>query len=250
MAVERRPENRLLQSMPADAYASIEPHLRATSLRSGMLLHRAGDVLRDLYFPITCLISVTVTMRDGRTAETGVVGRREVAGINAFMGGSRETTQSEYVAQVPGDVVRLPADPLRSEFLANRALQDVLLRYAQAMFAQVTQNAACGALHTLDHRFARWLLEVRDRIGSDDLRITHEFVSQMLGVRRAGVTVLAGRFERQALIAHERGRIRILDGRGLEAAACECYAVVREEYDRLLIEEHESGPLRATPHVA
>ena len=239
-----RPANRLLESLPEDAYARIAPYLRTLSLTSGHVLHRPGQRIRDLYFPLDCLISITVTMRDGRTAETGVVGRREVVGINAFMGG-RETTQTEYVIQVAGEAVRVPADPLRDEFDTNVGLRDVLLRYTQAMFAQVTQNAACAALHGMEHRFARWLLEVRDRIGSDDLRITHEFVAQMLGVRRAGVTVLAGRFEKHGLIQHRRGHMLVIDPAGLEKAACECYGVVREEYDRLLIEERKALPSAA-----
>lgn len=236
MVEERRPPNRLLESLPEDAYARIAPYMRSVSLRSGELLHRAGESIRYLFFPLDCLISITVTMRDARTAETGVVGRREVVGINAFMGG-RETTQTEYVVQVAGEAVRVPARPLRDEFDTNLVLRDVLLRFTQAMFAQVAQNAACSSLHTLEYRFARWLLEVRDRIASDDLRITHGFVAQMLGVRRAGVTVIAGRFEAMGLIEHSRGHIRILDIALLEAAACECYGVVRDEYDRLLIAE-------------
>jgi CRP-like cAMP-binding protein len=233
MEVQHRPENRLLAALPRDAYAKIEPHLEWLSLERGLVLHRPGEAIRDLYFPLDAMISVTVTMRDGRTAETGVVGRREVVGINAFMGG-RETTQTEYVVQVPGEAVRVPADPLREEFDRNQALRGVLLRYTQAMFAQVTQNAACNGLHAMDQRFARWLLEVRDRIGSDELRLTHEFISEMLGVRRAGITQLSGKFARRGLIAHRRGLTRVVDGAGLEAATCECYAVVRDEYDRLL----------------
>jgi CRP-like cAMP-binding protein len=244
---QARPENRLLAALPRDAYARIEPHLEWRSLERGLVLHRPGEAIRDLYFPLDAMISVTVTMRDGRTAETGVVGRREVVGINAFMGG-RETTQTEYVVQVPGEAVRVPADPLREEFDRNQDLRAVLLRYTQAMFAQVTQNAACNGLHAMDQRFARWLLEVRDRIGSDDLCLTHEFIAEMLGVRRAGITQLSGTFERCGLIAHARGLTRIVDGAGLEAAACECYAVVRDEYDRLLGDTRgAAGPAGARP---
>jgi CRP-like cAMP-binding protein len=233
MNTQDRPENRLLAALPRDAYERIEPHLERRSLSRGVVLHRPGDAIRDLYFPIDCLVSITVTMRDGRTAETGVVGRREVVGINAFMGG-RETTQTEYVAQVPGEVVRVPADPLREEFDRNKGLRDVLLKYTQAMIAQISQNAACNRLHVLEQRYARWLLEVRDRIGSDDLRLTHEFISEMLGVRRAGISELSGEFEARGIISQSRGLTRILDGPGLEVVSCECYEVVRGEYDRLL----------------
>ena len=233
MHTQDRPENHLLAALPRDAYERIEPHLERHSLSRGAVLHRPGEAIRDLYFPISCLVSVTVTMGDGRTSETGVVGRREVVGINAFMGG-RETTQTEYVAQVPGDVVRVPADPLRDEFDRNKALRDVLLKYTQAMIAQISQNAACNRLHVLEQRYARWLLEVRDRIASDELRLTHEFIAEMLGVRRAGVTEVAGEFEARGIISQGRGLTRILDGLALGAVSCECYAVVKGEYDRLL----------------
>ena len=239
MYLANRPENHLLLSFPDDAYARVAPDLRYVTLRRGKILHRPGEEIRDLYFPLDALISITATMRDGRTAETGVVGRREVAGINAFMGG-RETTQTEYVVQVAGEAVRVPADPLREEFDRSKPLRAVLLNYTQAMFAQVTQNAACNGLHHLEQRFARWLLEVRDRIGSDELRLTHEFIGEMLGVRRAGVSEVSGRFEARGLIQQGRGWTRILDCAGLEAAACECYAVVRDEYDRLLVAERGS----------
>jgi CRP-like cAMP-binding protein len=233
MYLANRPENHLLLSFPDDAYARVAPDLRYVTLRRGKILHRPGEEIRDLYFPLDALISITATMRDGRTAETGIVGRREVVGINAFMGG-RETTQTEYVVQVEGGGVWVPAQPLRDEFDRNVELRATLLTYTQAMFAQVTQNAACNALHRLEQRFARWLLEVRDRSGSDDLRLTHEFMSEMLGVRRAGISQLSSRFEARGLIEPGRAHTRIVDGPGLEAAACECYSVLRDEYDRLL----------------
>ena len=233
MDSENRPENCLLAALPRDVYEQVEPHLERLSLERGTVLHRPGEAIRDLYFPLDCLVSVTVTLRDGRTAETGVVGRREVVGINAVMGGY-ETTQTEYVAQITGEAIRVPAAPLREAFDCSKELRDVLLKYTQALIAQISQNAACNALHTLEQRCARWLLEVRDRIGSDDLRLTHEFIAEMLGVRRAGVTEVSGKFERQELISSGRGRTRIVDGRGLEATSCECYQVVKEEYDRLL----------------
>lgn len=239
MIAAERPNNRLLVSLPDDAYERIAPHLQQMSLKRGHVLHRPGQEIRDLYFPLDCLISVTVTMRDGRTAETGVVGRREVVGINAFMGG-QETTQTEYVIQVDGDAVRVAADPLLEEFNVNAALRRVLLRYVQAMFAQVTQNAACNGLHSMEQRLARWLLEVRDRIDTDELRLSHEFISEMLGVRRAGITELSHSFEERGLIAQTRGLTRIVDGDGLQVVSCECYRVIRDEYDRLLGERGES----------
>ena len=225
--------NRLLAVLPREAFLTLEPYFERLTLKTGIVLHEPGAAINDLYFPLDALISVTVTMRDGRTAETGVVGRREVVGINAFMGG-RETTQTKYIVQGSGDAIRVPASPVLELFDTNKGVRDVLLKYTQAMLAQVTQNAACNALHVLERRFARWLLEVRDRVGSDDLRTTQEFISQMLGVRRAGVSDVSRRFEEREIIRQRRGRTRILDLARLEAEACECYAVLIEEYDRLL----------------
>ena len=182
------------------------------------------------------MISITVTSVEGRTAEAGVVGSREMVGINAFMGG-RETTQTEYVAKIPGEVVTIPAAALRPEFDASKRVRDVLLKYTQAMIAHLSQNVACNRLHSAEQRFGRWLLEVRDRIGSDDLRLTHEFIGEMLGIRRAGVTEIANRFDAAGIIKHSRRLVRIIDVEALNAAACGCYRTVTDEYERLL------GPL-------
>jgi len=247
MDLEHRSANYLLAALPREPFERLAPHLERHTLPHGVILHKPGEEITDLYFPLDCLISMVVTMRDGRTAETGVVGRREVVGINALMGG-RETTQTEYVVQIAGDAVCVPAAVLREAFDGDQALRDVLLKYTQAVIAQISQNAACNRLHTLEQRYARWLLESRDRIGSDDLRLTHEFIAAMLGVRRAGITEVSGAFEARGLITQKRGLTRIADGRALEAASCECYAVVREEYDRLLGGASESeGPVPADP---
>jgi len=227
------PGNALLAALPADVYAQLEQHFEHHSLKRGVVLHRPGETIEDLYFPLTCLISVTVTMRDGRTAETGVVGSREMVGINAFMGG-RETTQTEYVVQIAGDTLKMPTKPLRELFDRDIAVRNVLLKYTQAMLAQVTQNAACNGLHKIEQRFARWLLEARDRIGSDELQLTQEFMAEMLGVRRAGVTEVSILFEERGAVRKSHGRLRIIDAGQLEAASCECYGVLAEEYDRLL----------------
>ena len=194
---------------------------RARGARGGAASRRRKH--RRPVFPLDCLISVTVTMLDGRTAETGVVGSREVVGINAMPMGGRETTQTEYVVQIAGDTIRVPAQPLRELFDHERGVRSVLLKYTQAMFAQVTQNAACNSLHTLDQRFARWLLESRDRIGSDELQLTHEFISEMLGVRRAGVSDVSRRFEKLGAIRHRRGRIQIADEHSSKRRDYECY---------------------------
>lgn len=226
-------KNLLLASLPRDVYARIEPDLKMVSLAHGEVLHRPGEEIHDIYFPTTCMISITVTMGGGQTVETGAIGRREVVGINAFMGG-RETTQTEYIVQIPGDAIRIAADPLKEEFDRSKEMRDVMLKYTQAMIAQISQNVACNRLHSMEERCARWLLEVRERIESDEFPLTQEFIAEMLGVRRAGVTEAAGKLKERGLIDYTRGQIHVIDAQGLKAVSCECYMVLKEEYDRLL----------------
>jgi CRP-like cAMP-binding protein len=226
-------ENRLLSVLPRELYEKLAPNLKQVSLERGTILHHPGETIEDLYFPIDCVLSMTITMNDGSTAEAGMIGNREVIGVNAFMGG-RETTQTEYIVQIAGSAIKADARPLLEEFERNKKLRDVLLRYTQALIAQISQTAACNSLHVLDQRLARWLLEAQDRIDSDDLKLTQEFISHMLGVRRAGVTQAAQKLQERGLIRYHRGHVEILDKHGLEAASCECFRTLREEYDRLL----------------
>lgn len=228
-----RQGNRLLAALPDDAYEDIERHLERLTLDNGTVLHKAGEEIRDLYFPLDCVISITVKMRDDRIVETGVAGSQEVVGVNAFMGG-RETTQTEYIVQIAGDAMRIDAAPLREAFDTDVRVRDVFLKLTQAMIAQISQTAACNTLHSLEKRYARWLLEVHDRVQADEIRLTHKFMAEMLGVRRAGITQLANKFERDGLLAEGYGWTQIVDRPRLESAACECYSVLREEYERLL----------------
>lgn len=225
--------NRLVDALPGEVYEALTPQFEYVTLTSGTVLHRPLEVIRHLYFPLDCMISITVTMTDGKTVETGAVGNREVAGINAFMGGS-ETTQTEYMVQLSGDSLRIEAQPLLWAFDENKTVRDVLLKYTQAMIAQVSQNSGCNRAHDVNQRYARWLLEVRTRTFSDDLHITQEFISQMLGVRRPTVSVIATALQEQGLITVVRGVTRILDVDALKDVACECYQVLQDEYDRLL----------------
>src|SRR5687768_15514313 len=169
--------NRLIDALPQDNYDELVQRFELVSLTSGVVLHRPLEVIAHLYFPLNCLISVTVSMAEGKTIETGAVGNREVVGINAFMGGS-ETTQTEYIVQVAGDALRIEAQPLLQAFDENKAVRDILLKYTQAMIAQISQNTGCNRVHDITQRYARWLLEVRNRIESDDLHITQEFISE------------------------------------------------------------------------
>jgi CRP-like cAMP-binding protein len=225
--------NCLLDAMSPELYEKLAPNLKRVSLKQGEILHHPGETIEDLYFPIDCALSITITMRDGSTAEAGLVGRREVIGINAVMGG-KETTQTEYIVQVAGSAMKIDARILLEEFNRNKELRDVLLRYTQALIAQISQTTACNSLHTLEQRLPRWLLEAQDRVNSNELKLTQEFLSEMLGVRRAGVTQTAQKLQENGLIEYHRGRVQILDQGGLEEAACECFGTVREQYDRLL----------------
>ena len=197
------------------------------------VVHRPGDEIKYLYFPVDCMISVTVTMSDGKTVEAGAAGSREVVGINAFMGGG-ETNQTEYIGQLAGKAMRIPAAPLRDEFDRNNSLRTLLLKFTQAYIAQISQNAACNRVHTLEERCARWLLEVRDRVSSDEFGLTQEFLSQMLGANRTTVSLTMVSFKDHGLIDYGRGDLHLLDIPALKRASCECYFVLQEEYSRLL----------------
>lgn len=224
--------NRLLLQFPADLRERLTSQMREVDLENGAVLQLPGQPIELVYFPISCLISVTVTMQSGSITEVGLVGSREMVG-NAFMGG-RETTQTEYIVQSPGIAVRVPADLLRAEFDRNKELRDVLLRYTQSYVAQLSQNVACNRHHVLANRLARWLLEVQERLGEMEFSLSHEFISQMIGVRRAGVTEGLGLLAEEGLISQGRRSIKILDLEGLKTASCECFELIQIEYDRLL----------------
>ena len=228
-----RLENRLLAQFPTEIRNKLASQKREVNMANGQVLHLAGQPIDAVFFPTSCLISITVTMENGAVTEVGLAGSREMAGLNAFMGG-RETTQTEYVVQSPGLAVRVPADLLLEDFDRNKALRDVLLRYTQAHIAQLSQNVGCNRHHTLNKRLARWLLEVQERLGEREFPLSHEFISQMIGVRRAGVTEGLGALASEGMISQGRKSIKILDLAGLKASSCECFALLQTEYDRLL----------------
>lgn len=226
-------KNLLLDRLPREVYDRISPDLEKVVMTQGQILHRKGEQIKELYFPLTCMISITIMMKDGRTVETGAIGSREVVGINAFMGG-RETTDTEYIVQLPGDAMVIAAAPLKIEFNRNTEMRKLMLKYTQALMAQISQNVGCNRLHEDGRRFARWLLEVRDRVEADEFPLTQKFMGEMLGVRREGVTNAARKLKREGVIDYSRGHIQILDLARLQAASCECYKVLKDEYDRLL----------------
>jgi CRP-like cAMP-binding protein len=188
--------------------------------------------MEHIYFPTTAVVSLIYTMEDGDAAEVGLVGNEGVVGIALFMGG--DSTPGQAVVRVAAAALRMKACALLEEVRRGGAFQRALLRYTQALLTQISQTAVCNRLHTIEKRLCRWLLLTRDRVPSDELLMTQEFIAQMLGVRREGVTLAAHRLQRAGLIHHARGHITILDRKGLETTACGCYRLVKDEFDRLL----------------
>ena len=198
----------------------------------GDALYESGVQLRHVYFPTTCIVSLLYVMKDGASAEIAVVGNEGMLGISLFMGG--ETTPSRAVVQSAGHAFRLKADVLKTEFGRFGPMMHLLLRYTQALITQMAQTAVCNRHHSVDQQLCRWLLLSLDRLASNELSMTQELIANMLGVRREGVTHGAGKLQAAGLIHYHRGKITVLDRPGLEARACECYQVVKTEFDRLL----------------
>jgi CRP-like cAMP-binding protein len=225
-------DNRLLAALPAEVYGRLRPALKPVAFALGDVVYDTGGRMEHIYFPTTAVVSLIYTMEDGATAEMGLVGNEGVVGIALFMGG--ETTPNQAVAQVAGGAWRMKAQALLGEFRRGGPFQLALLRYTQALITQISQTAVCNRLHPVEKRLCRWLLLTRDRVPSDELLMTQEFIAHMLGVRREGVTAAAHHLQEAGLIRYTRGHITILDRKRLEAAVCECYGVVRTELDRLL----------------
>jgi len=225
-------QNHLLAALPADEYARLLPDLELIPMPLGHVLYEPGVQMRHVYFPTTSIVSLLYVMEDGASAEIAVVGNEGVVGVSLFMGG--ESTTSRAVVQSNGHAYRLKAQLLKDEFFRAGPMQRLLLRYTQALLTQMAQTAVCNRHHSLDQQFCRWLLLSLDRLSSNELIMTQELIANMLGVRREGVTEAAGNVQRAGLISYNRGRITVLDRPGLEARACECYAVVKKEFDRLL----------------
>ena len=227
-----QPGNRLLAKLPRQEYEQLLPHLERISFSLGEVVYESGGQISYIYFPTTAIISLLYLMENGSSAEMGVAGNEGLVGVALFMGG--DTMPNRAVVQSAGGAIRMRAQALRDEFKQAGSFQRLLLRYTQALLTQMSQTAVCNRLHTVEQQLCRWLLLSRDRLDSDELVMTQELIANMLGVRREGVTVAAGRLQEHGLISYVRGHIRILDRRGLEAAVCECYRVVKDEYDRLL----------------
>lgn len=225
-------QNRLLGALPAEIYKRLCPALASLTFALGDVLYEPGERTSYVYFPTSSVVSLIYTMADGDTAEMGLVGNEGVVGVALFLGG--DVTPNQAVVQVAGGALRMRADAMRAEFERGGPFQAGLLRYTQALLTQVSQTAVCNRLHPIEERLCRWLLMTRNRVPSDELHVTQEVLAHMLGVRREGVTLAAHRLQEAGLIRYRRGHITILDREGLEAASCECYRVVKDEFDRLL----------------
>ena len=224
--------NQLLASLPPEAADIVQPRLEPVELEAGAMLYEAGTVLRHVHFPVTAVVSLVSPLMDGACAEVAVVGREGVVGVFAFMGGGKAL--SSAVVQHPGLAWRMTARDIAVLARDCDPVMQQLLRYTQALFTNMAQSSACNRHHALAPQLCRWLLQHLDRQSGSELRITHERIAGMLGVRREGVTGAALQLQRAGLISYGRGRIQVLDRRGLEECSCECYGVVQQAYERLL----------------
>jgi CRP-like cAMP-binding protein len=224
--------NHLLAALPEIEWQRWKSKLELIDLSLGQVLYESGCKMSHVYFPIDAIVSLLTVLEDGDSAEIAVVGNEGIVGVSLFMGG--ETTPSRAVVQSAGSCIRLSAHVLKTEFSISPAVMHLLLRYTQALITQMTQTAACNRHHSLDEQLCRWLLLSLDRLHGNHLVMTQELIANMLGVRREGVTEAAGRLQRAGLISYTRGKIDVLNRAGLEQRSCECYAVVKKEYDRLL----------------
>ena len=224
--------NLLLAALPAAEYERLLPHLERVPMRLGEVLYESGGELRHAYFPTTCIVSLLYVMENGSSAEIAVVGNEGLVGVALFMGGG--TMPNRAVVQSAGHAYRLRGAFIKQEFDRYGVLLRLLLRYTQALITQMAQTAVCNRHHSVDQQLCRWLLMSLDRLDSDELVMTQELIANMLGVRREGVTEAAGKLHRAGLIDYRRGHITVLDRPGLEARVCECYQVVKTEFDRLL----------------
>ncbi len=224
--------NQLLNALPDAEWGAWRSQLEPVELLLGQVLYESGATLSHVYFPTTAIVSLLYVMENGASAEIAVVGNEGIVGISLFMGG--ESTPSRAVVQSAGHGFRLKAQVMKDEFNKSGPVLHLLLRYTQALITQMAQTAVCNRHHSLDQQLCRWLLLSLDRLQNNELDMTQELIANMLGVRREGVTEGALKLQKDGLIRYSRGHILVLNRPGLEARTCECYAVVKKEYDRLL----------------
>jgi CRP-like cAMP-binding protein len=225
-------QNHLLAALPAESLARLAVHLELIALPLGAALCESGGQLQYVYFPTTAIVSLHYVMEDGASAEIAGVGNEGVLGVSLFMGG--QTTPSQATVQTGGHGYRLKAKQLMEEFNLAGPMMRLMLRYTQALMTQMSQTAVCNRHHSVEQQLCRWLLLTLDRLPSNELTMTQELIASMLGVRREGITEIAGNLQREGLISYRRGHITVLNRAGLESHSCECYQVVRKEFYRLL----------------
>ena len=225
------PENRILAALPAAEYERLLPNLKPVALEYKQVLYEPNKTIRYAYFPERGIISMVSTVIDRAVVEVGLAGREGMVCPAVFLGAN--STPHQGVVQVAGSAVRVKANLLREEFKRGGRLQDLLLRYTQAQLVQIAQTAVCNRLHPLEGRLSRWLLMTHDRVDGDEFLLTQDVISRMLGAQRTGVTDAAGALQKKGIIRYSRGKIAVLDRQGLEEAACDCYLIVKEEFDRL-----------------
>jgi CRP-like cAMP-binding protein len=231
MTINGQKANRVLASIPAKEYQRLQANLEPVNLEFASVLYEPGKAIDYVYFPTDCLISLLTTVDKRRSLEVGMVGNEGMAGMPFILGigvsGVRAIVQGE------GSALRMASAPFRLEFDRNKSLQDALYRYTYALMAQISQTAACNRFHEAEARLARWLLMTRDRVGSDEFKLTHGFLAHMLGLRREGVTEAASALKRRKLIDYSRGKIKILDVHALKKSSCSCYQIVKTVFDRV-----------------
>jgi CRP-like cAMP-binding protein len=225
-------QNHLLESLPESDFIRIQPILELVSMPLGQVIYESGEPQGYVYFPSSAIVSLLYVLGNGSTAEIAIVGNEGALGISLYMGG--ETTTHQAIVQIAGYGYRIKANQLKQEFNRAGPLMNMLLLYTQALLTQMAQTAVCNRHHTIDQQLCRWLLFSLDRLKSNDIFMTQELIANMLGVRRGSVTDAAGKLQNAGLINYSRGHIRVLDRLKLEKIVCECYLVVKNEFDRLL----------------
>ncbi len=226
------PQNHILSALPEVEYQRIFPFLETITLPIGHIIYERGELIDSVYFPNRGMISLVSIMEDGSTTEIGLIGNEGMVGLPVFLGGKHTTSRA--IVQIEGSITKLPGAVLREEFNRNGKLKDLLLLYTQALLTQVSQSAACNRQHTVEERLAKWLLSTQDCLQSPTIPLTQEFIANMLGIRRSGVTVAARSLLEAGIIQYSRGKITIVDQYALEKTSCECYRLVQSEFMRLL----------------
>jgi CRP-like cAMP-binding protein len=235
-----RPENRLLAALPTEEYQRLLPHIEFVTLTAKQVLHIPGEPVEYVYFPCTGIVSLVNILENGTTIELSLVGNEGMVGIQAFLGDN--TMPHQAMSQVSGRSGRIPVLPFKTECDRKETLHNLLLRYTRFLLIETAQGTACNSIHTIDSRLARWLLAASDRLQSNELALTQDLIAQMLGIRRAGVTVAAGTFQQAGMIRYHRGEITILNRDSLKAIACECYQLIKTELDQLMGDAYNSSP--------